>query len=433
VTTLLRIVLASLALASLTARAAVPIDHWTAASGARVYFVAAPGLPILDVQVAFPAGSAFDPPGKEGLAGLLTGLIDLGAGGLDENAIGERLADLGARLSGGASNDRASVSLRTLSDPPTRAPALALLRAVLTQPNFPAVVVEREKARAIAGLQDALTRPDTLAARAFDTALYGNHPYGRQSTVESLAVISREDLVNFHRERFTAPTAVVSIVGALSKGEARAIADELTAGLPRTRPANGLPPVVLPAAATVTVAHPASQSHVLIGTPAMRRGDPDFFALQVGNYVLGGGGFVSRLTREVRDKRGLAYSVYSYFDPQRELGPLQIGLQTGAAQADEAIALVHATLATFLRDGPTEEELAAAKANLVGGFPLRLDSNRKILDNVAVIGFYGLPLDWLDTWRRQVEAVTVDAVRAAFARRVLPEHLVTVRTAPAAP
>ena len=422
-------ILAAFAIVAATpAMAAIPIDNWTAASGAKVYFVASPGLPILDLQISFPAGSAFDPPGKEGLAAMVTGTLDLGAGSLDENAIAEKLADLGARLGGGASSDRAGVSLRTLSDLPTRNAALALLKSVITQPVFPAAVIAREKARGIAGLQDSLTRPDTLAARAFDQALYGNHPYGRQTTVASLTAIGRDDLVTFHRERFTAPAAVVTIVGAVTAAEARVIADDLTAGLPRTQAAMSLPPVARPAAQTIPVAHPATQAHVLIGTPAMRRGDPDYFPLYVGNYVLGGGGFVSRLTQEIRDKRGLAYSVYSYFNPQKELGPFQIGLQTKAEQADEAIALVRQTLDDFLRDGPTEAEVAAAKANLIGGFPLRLDSNRKILDNVAVIAGYGLPLDWLDTYRERVAAVTVDDIRAAFARRVKPEHLITVRT-----
>ena len=168
---------------------------------------------------------------------MVTGTLDLGAGSLDENAIAEKLADLGARLGGGASSDRAGVSLRTLSDLPTRNAALALLKSVITQPVFPAAVIAREKARGIAGLQDSLTRPDTLAARAFDQALYGNHPYGRQTTVASLTAISRDDLVTFHRERFTAPAAVVTIVGAVTVAEARVIADDLTAGLPRTQAA----------------------------------------------------------------------------------------------------------------------------------------------------------------------------------------------------
>lgn len=419
-----------LAITAQTIQAAIPIDTWTAASGARVYYVASPDLPILDLQIAFPAGTAFDPVGKEGVASMVVGTIDLGAGSLDENAIAEKLADLGARLAGSASNDLASLSLRTLSDPPTRKAALALLKSVITQPNFAETVVQREKARAIASLKESLTRPDTLAGRAFESGLYGSHPYGRQPTAATLEGITRDDLIAFHRGRFAAPAAVVTIVGAVTAAEARAIADDLTGGLPRSKPPQGLPPVTLPAARTVTVPHPATQSHVLIGTPAMRRGDAEYFPLYVGNYILGGGGFVSRLTKEIRDKRGLAYSVYSYFHSQGELGPFQIGLQTKADQADEAIALVRTTVDGFLRDGPTEAELAAAKANLIGGFPLRLDSNRKILENVAVIAYYGLPLDWLDRYRERIAAVTVDDIRAAFARRIHAENLVTVVTRP---
>ena len=177
------------------------------------------------------------------------------------------------------------------------------------------------------------------------------------------------------------------------------------------------------------IAHPASQAHIYLGLPAIERGHPDFFALQVGNYTLGGGGFVSRLVQEVRDKRGFAYSVYSYFAPLRQAGPFQIGLQTQRKQAAEAIRVVRKVLDDFLRDGPSEEELAAAKANLSGSFPLRLDSNAKLLANVAAIGFYGLPLDYLDQYRARIDAVTAAEVKAAFARHVRPADLVTITVA----
>jgi zinc protease len=174
------------------------------------------------------------------------------------------------------------------------------------------------------------------------------------------------------------------------------------------------------------IAHPASQSHILLGLPAIARGDPDYFPLLVGNYVLGGGGFVSRLYTEVREKRGYAYSVYSYFLPLAQEGPFQIGLQTKKEQAGEALARVRVVLGEFLRLGPSEAEVKAAKQNLVGGFALRLDSNRKLLERVALIGFYGLPLTWLDDFAAQVGKVAVADVRAVFARRVRPGNLVTV-------
>ncbi|OYW25344.1 MAG: peptidase M16, partial [Methyloversatilis sp. 12-65-5] len=169
-----------------------------------------------------------------------------------------------------------------------------------------------------------------------------------------------------------------------------------------------------------------NQSHIFVGQPALQRGDLDFFPLQVGNYILGGGGFVSRLTKEVREKRGYAYSVYSYFNPQRQLGPFQIGLQTERSQAAAALKVVDETLDTFMEKGPTEDELRAAKRNLVDGFSLRLDSNRKLLDSLAVIGFYGLPLDWLKKFPERAEAVTAAQVKDAFQRRLSAENIVRV-------
>jgi zinc protease len=215
-------------------------------------------------------------------------------------------------------------------------------------------------------------------------------------------------------------------VGDISRAEAEAIAARLASGLSRAQALPVLPPPVLPAASDTRIAHPSAQSHVLVGAVGMARSDPDYFPLFVGNYVLGGGGFDSRLMREVRDKRGYAYSAYSYFLPMRQAGPFQLGLQTKLEQTDDALAVARDTLRQFIAEGPSEAELAQAKANLTGGFPLRIDSNRKILDYLVAIGFYGLPLDYLDTWVARVEAVDVAAVKRAFARRIDPSRLVTV-------
>jgi zinc protease len=414
--------------ASCTVAVAGPaIEHWVAPSGARVYFVENHALPMLDVEVNFPAGSARDPAGKPGLASLTQALLDLGVEGMDENAIADRLADLGARVSGGVDKDRASVSLRTLSARETRDAALDVFRAVLCAPKFPADVFEREKARSVAALKESLTLPGAIAGRAFWAALYPDHAYGRNATPESIAAISRADLERFYREHYGASGASLTIVGDIGRSEAEALAQKLTAKLPVT--AGSPSPTAapgLPVGSEQRIAHPAAQAHVLIGLPALQRGDPDFFALQVGNYTLGGGGFVSRLMREVREKRGFAYSVYSGFAPLMQPGPFQIGLQTRKEQVDEALGVARETLARFLAEGPDESELQAAKQYLSGSFPSRLDSNGEILDNVAAIGFYGLPLDYLDTYINKVEEVTAADVRAAFARHVKPENLVTV-------
>ncbi|MCL2523572.1 MAG: insulinase family protein [Betaproteobacteria bacterium] len=416
-------------LAALPATAGVVIEHWHTAAGARVQFVASRGLPMLDVQVDFAAGSMFDPAGKSGLAALTRALLDLGAASRDETAIAEELADVGAHLGGGADTDRASVSLRTLSAPEKRAVGLDILRAALAQPRFEASILEREKERTSAALKEAMTRPHSIAGKAFWAALYPEHPYGRQATPESIAALGRDDLTAFHARYYTAANASITLIGDLSRAEAEQIAEQISARLPPGAPQPLPPPPAVGSGGVTAIAHPATQAHILIGLPAIERGHPDFFPLLVGNYTLGGGGFVSRLMKEVRDKRGFAYSVYSYFSPLKQTGPFQIGLQTKRSQAREAIALSREVLARFLAEGPSEEELAAAKANLTGSFPLRLDSNRKILDNVAVIGFYGLPLDYLDRYQERVAAVTAAEVKAAFARHVQPAALRTVTVA----
>lgn len=411
------------------ALAGVKIEHWTSPSGARIYFVESHALPILDVQVDFTAGSMFDPAGKAGVAALTRSLMDLGAGPLDENTLADHLADLGAHMGGGADTDRASVTLRTLSMTDKRDPALDILRTVLAAPHFKAAIFEREKARTIASLKESLTRPDSIAGKAFWEAMYPNHPYGRQAAPETVAKIGRDDLLQFYRNYYNARDASITLVGDLSRIDAEHLAESLVAQLPQGQaPAMPSPPT-LPKAILLKIPHPAAQSHIYVGMPAIARGNPDYFPLIVGNYSLGGGGFVSRLMKEVRDKRGYAYSIYSYFAPLKQPGPFQIGLQTKRVQADEALQVTQAIIRDFLKEGPTQEELAAAKANLIGSFPLRLDSNKKILENVANIGFYGLPLDYLDRYQEKVQAVSAEEVRLAFARYIRLENLVTVTVA----
>ncbi len=408
------------------AHAGPQIQHWVAPTGAKVYFVESRDLPILDVQIDFVAGGARSPAGKSGVASLTASLLQGGAGDLDEEKISARLVDLGALLSSSSDHDKASVTLRTLSSAEEKAGALALMRAVLSAPTFPEAVLAREKTRTIEALKEAETRPDAIAGKRFTQALYPGHPYGNVATPDSVARIVRDDLVAFHRTHYAARAAIVSIIGDVPRSEAEAIAIRLTEALPAGDPVAVLPAVTLPQRETIKVAHPAAQSHIQIGLPALSRTDPDYFPLLIGNYTLGGGGFVSRLMKEVREKRGYAYSVYSYFGPRVLAGPFQIGLQTKREQAQDALKVVDEVLTRFLAEGPTAQELAAAKKNLVDGQALRIDSNAKLLGYLSLIGFYGLPLDYLDQFPRKVAAVTRDAVKAAFQRHVKPENLITL-------
>jgi zinc protease len=238
--------------------------------------------------------------------------------------------------------------------------------------------------------------------------------------------LTRDTIVDFRRRFYSGVSAVVSIVGDVSRAEAGEIARQVAGTLPAGSVRPTLPPVPsLAAAQSRRVPHPSLQSHILIGTPAASRSDPDYFALLVGNHVLGGGGFASRLTVEVREKRGFAYSVFSSVQPWLDRGPFQIALQTRRDQTDEALAVVRSVLFEFLSKGPTEQELSNARRNLVSGFPLRIDTNREVLDLVSAIGFYDLPVDWLSQWSKLVERVTREDVVRAF-QRLDPQRLVTV-------
>ena len=408
--------------------AGVTIQRWQTPQGAQVLFVESHEIPMLDVAVDFPAGSAYDPPDKTGLAHLTQGLLDQGAGGLNETEIAHRLADVGAVLGGRFERDRAGVTLRTLSSPREREVGLDMMARVLQAPAYAPAIVAREKQRVLASLREMEAQPAELAEKALYRAMYGAHPYAHPELGEaaSVAKLKPADLRAFHRRHYNAANAVISIMGDITRAEAEALAVRLTAKLPHGA---ALGPLIKPTptpASERRIVYPSAQSHVLIGATGVARDDPDFFPLFVGNYVLGGGGFDSRLLKEIRDKRGYAYSAYSYFAPLAVAGPFTLGLQTKNAQTDDALKVARETLQQFVTEGPTEAELAQAKANLTGGFPLRIDSNKKILEYLSLIGFYKLPTDYLDTWVARINAVDVNAVKQAFARRVNPSQMATV-------
>lgn len=410
------------------ALASLPIQFWQASSGARVYFVENHDLPILDVSVEFAAGSSMDIPRQSGCASLVQQLLSLGAGGFSEDQIATALADVGAQTRSHFDRDRAGIVLRTLSSERERKQALDVFARIIQFPEFPHAILSREKARTISSIKESSTKPDYIAERELMKMLYGNHPYGfnEQGEVETLSKLQREDLLNFYRTHYVAEGAVIAIIGDVTRLEAAAIAEKLTESLPSTGQSRDVPPVAIPVAETKRLPHPAAQSHIQLAYPGLRRSDPDYFPLLVGNHILGGGGFVSRLMEEVRQQRGLAYSVYSFFAPYKEQGPFQIGLQTKKEQSEEALALTQKVLKDFVLNGPMEKELVAAKRNIIGGFPLRIDSNSKILGFLSVIGFYQLPLTYLTDYLVAVEAVTAEQIRQAFQRRIQPDGMVAV-------
>lgn len=404
------------------------IQTWTTGNGGRVYFVPTEGLPLVDVRVVFDAGSARD-GAQFGLATLTAGLLDTGAGSWDADTIAARLEGVGAKLSTGASRDSAFIALRSLTQPKLLEPALATMKEVIQHPSFSATDFEREKKNLLVALKQREESPADLAGIGFFQALYGNHPYahpkeGNPDTVEKLV---REDLQKFHQQYYVAKNALLVIVGELDRPKAEAIAENLLSALPAGEAAPALPEVAQPTAAnTVKKFFPSAQTHVYSGVPGMKAGDADYFPLYVGNHVLGGSGLVSKISEEVREKRGLSYSAYSYFYPFRVEGPFMMGLQTKNNTAEQAVTVMQQTLRDFVKTGPTAKELEASKKNITGGFPMRLDSNAKLTDQVASIAFYGLPLDYLDTFTAKVEAVTAADIQRAFKARIDPDKLQTV-------
>ena len=404
------------------------IQSWSTKNGARVLFVAAPEIPMLDVRVVFDAGSARSED-QPGLSTLTNAMLSEGAGDWSADQIAERLESVGASLSTGALRDMAWVGIRSLTEQKALDVALGTQAAMIAQPRFAGDDLERLRKAMLVSLSQDEQSPGSVASKAFYRQLFGDHPYAIDSdgTKASVEKLNQQDLVNFHKRYYVAKNATLALVGAISRQQAEQIAERLVGGLLAGERPAPLPAVkALTKAGTQKIDFPSTQSHVLVGQPGMKRGDPDYFALYVGNHILGGSGLVSILSDEIREQRGLSYSVYSYFSPMREMGPFQMGFQTKTDQASEALKVLRDTLSRFIEQGPSEAQLKAARDNITGGFPLRIASNSKIVEYISMIGFYDLPLDYLDKFTQRVEAVTVKSIRDAFKRRVHPDRLVTV-------
>lgn len=424
-----RFVLTILLLISYQTTFATPtIEQWETHNGARVYFVPAPDLPMIDVEVIFDAGSARDGD-KPGIASLTNALVNQGTAQWSADVIAETFDNLGAQYGNSVDRDMATVSLRSLNDPILLEKVLNTFAVLLATPDFNQTAFEQKRQQTLASLQYQEQSPSDIADKHFYQAVFGNHPYALpvEGTPTSVSALTPEDVKAFHQRYYVAKNATVAIVGALDRVMAESVAAIVVNTLPQGENALTLPAVTdLTQAATINIDYPATQTTILIGQPGMSRLDPDYFSLYVGNYILGGSGLVSRLADEIREKRGLAYSTYSYFFPLAMQGPFVAGLQTRNDQANEAIDLLRAVLQKFVAEGVTEKELQTAKQGITGGFPLKIKSNNDILAYLAVIGFYHLPLDYLNSFNDKINAVTIDMIQDAFKRRLHLDKLVTV-------
>ena len=416
-----------------SAQAILPIEKLDSVKGAKAYLVQTQALPMLDIEISVDAGDRFDPTGKSGLASMTAELMNYGArsskGALSEAQIADEIADLGANFGISVGGERAVIRIRSLSRKDLRDRAVQLASAMLSAPTYDAKILEREKQRAITGLLEAETKPESVLERRFRKSVYGNYPLSESPSVKSVGSVSISDLARFHQQFYRGDRIIVSIVGDVSPAEANEIVEVLLKNVPQSGAAiPALPqfersPIEPLASRQIYIPFDSQQAHIAMGMTAITRSNPDYFPLIVGNYILGGGGFVSRLMSEVREKRGLAYSVFSYFAPGKDTGIFQAGLQTKGDQATLALEVMNSTIANFIANGATPSELQAAKANLVNGFPLRIDNNRKLLDNVSSIAWNDLPLDALETWTAKVDAVTLEQVSTAFQRYLAMDRM----------
>ena len=424
---------ALIAVVSTSAHAILPIEKLDSFKGAQAYLVQTKSLPMVDIEISIDAGDRYDPSAKSGLATVVGQLMNYGAksekGLLNEAQIADEIADLGANLGISVSGERAIMRIRTLSRKDLRDRAVQLASAMLSAPTYDAKILAREKQRMTTALLESETKPESVLDRRFRKLVYGDYPLANSPTVRSIANIDATDLQQFHKQFYRGDRMIVSIVGDVSKAEAAEIVQGLLQRVPQSGPAVAkLPefersPVEPLSQREVTIPFDTQQAHIAMGMTAVTRSNPDYFPLLVGNYVLGGGGFVSRLMSEVREKRGLAYSVFSYFAPGKDVGIFQAGVQTKSDQATLALEVMSSTIAQFIANGPMQSELDAAKANLINGYPLRIDNNRKLLDNVSSIAWNNLPLDTMDVWTKQVEMVSLDQVKEAFQKYLAMDRM----------
>jgi len=407
------------------------IQTWQTAEGAKVLFVEARELPMLDLRLTFAAGSSQD-EGVQGVAMLTNAMLNEGVPGKDVGAIAAGFENLGAVFGNGAYRDMAVTSLRSLSAADKREPALQLFNQVIGQPTFPEDALARIKNQLLAGFEYQKQNPGKLASLQVFERLYGEHPYAHPSegNEQSVPVINREQLQAFHAKAYAAGNAVIALVGDLSRAEAEALTAEVSAALPQ---GPALPIIAQPDAPQAGASHiefPSNQTHLMIAQLGIDRRDPDYAALYLGNQIFGGGGFGTRLMTEVREKRGLTYGVYSGFSAMQARGPFMINLQTRADLSAGTLQLIKDMLRDYLASGPSQEELDNAKRELAGSFPLSTASNAAIVGQLGSMGFYDLPLSHLEDFMREVQALSVEQVKAAMAKHLDPDALIIVSAGP---
>ena len=415
--------IAFMLLAAAPLRAEIDITEVTSPGGINAWLVQEESIPFVALELWFKGGASLDLPGKRGATNLMVGLLEEGAGDLDSRAFSERVESLAASFEFDVGDDAVSISARFLTE--NQDEALALLRDALTKPRFDQDAIDRVKAQLVSMIRSDAQDPDTMVGAAFDSMVFGDHPYGSaiEGTEESVALLTRDDLIAAHQGALARDRVYVGAAGDISAEDLAAVLDKLLADLPETGTPQADAVTVSTEAGVTVVPFDVPQSVAIFGHEGIARDDPDFFAAFVLNEILGGGGFEARLMEEVREKRGLTYGVYSYLVP-KDHAALYLGRVSSANdRIAEAIEVIRDEWSRMAETGVTEEELEIAKTYLTGAYPLRFDGNGPIANILVGMQMDDLPVDYVNTRNAKIEAITLDDIKRVAARVLKPEAL----------
>jgi zinc protease len=415
--------LVALVLLAAVPATALEVQELTSPQGNRYWLVEEPSIPIVALDISFDGGARLDPEGRAGLAVLFAGLLEEGSGELDSVGFAKARDALSARFRFSASRDSVDVSAMMLSD--TLDPAAKLLAGALAAPRFDPEPLQRVRGQVLASIAESANDPGTAARDAWNARAFPDHPYGQPTdgTAESVTAITRDDLVAAQARLLTRANARIAVVGNIDAEQAGRMIDTVLGGIAQGEKIVPEQVADVPPPGVKVVQLDVPQSAATFGQQGLKRDDPDFIPAYVMNYILGGGGFASRLMEEVRVKRGLAYSVYSYLSPRDEAALYLGGVQTANARMAESLKIIKAEWARMARKGVTADELDRAKRYLTGAFPLRFDSDRKIARVLVGLQEQGLGSDYINRRNSLIEAVTVKDIRRVAARLLKPEQL----------
>ncbi|MDX5592965.1 pitrilysin family protein [Pseudovibrio sp. SPO723] len=395
-----------------TPAAAIEIQEVESPGGIKAWLVEDYTVPIIAMDFAFEGGTSQDPGDKLGLTSLLTTMLDEGAGEMDSQAFQQKLEDLTMELSFSAGRDYFYGSYKTLAA--NKDETSALVHAALTSPRFDQQPLERMKAKALAGIERSLKRPDSVAGLAFSKALFPDHPYGWPSsgTLETVTTLTADDLADQHKKIFARDGLTVGVVGAISAEDLAPLLDKVFGGLPETGNLTTIEDVEPQTGVVEHIAFDTPQTSIMFALPGLKRSDPDFVNAFIANHIMGGGTFSSWLYEEIREKRGLAYGVGSYLVPRQHTALWMGSTGTAGDKAPLAVDLIKQQLVRLAEEGPTEDELTKAKAFLTGSYALRFDSSSAIANQLVGIQTEELGIDYINTRNDLINEVTLDDVKA---------------------